>query len=252
MATIKELNEYGELLEKAYGLRTAPLAVKLLTSEDQVPENAYRPKRDDGIHYAQCQAFALSRRDGKTVAMLKEDNWCPAPVTAYGLDPVPEQPGRELAYDCLEPGKNIGILTAPLKGATYEPDVILSYPTTNQLRSMLMALPPEGMKNLNSRFFAPSCTYAVVNPIQTQQYWVILPDPGETARAVADDGEMMFSIPIAKMDEYMGRVKEMQGRFTNFKMDARLMQHDFAQPPHYIQAFQQWGLDHDTPGRFKM
>ena len=256
MATVKEYNEYGELLEKAYSLRTSPLAVKMLTSESEIPENAYRPKRDDGIHYAQCQAFALSRRDMKTVAMLKEDNWCPAPITAYGLDERPERPdmvpGQAFGYYCFEPGKYIGILTAPLKDATFEPDLVLAYPTTNQLRNMLMALDPEDTENLNSRFFAPSCAFAVVNPIQTQQYWVVLPDPGETARAVADDGEMMFSIPAAKMEGYIKRVREMQERFKNFKMDGKLMQHDFAQPPHYVEAFKMWGMDHDTSEKFKL
>ena len=70
--------------------RTSPLAVKMLASEADITEKAYRPYRDDGIHYSQCQAFVLSRRDKKTVAMLKEDNWFPAPITVYGLDERPE------------------------------------------------------------------------------------------------------------------------------------------------------------------
>jgi uncharacterized protein (DUF169 family) len=256
MTTVKEFNDYGEILEKTIGLRTSPLAVKMLESEADIPEGAYRPKRDDGIHYSQCQAFAMSRRDKKAVAMLKEDNWCPAPITAFGLDERPERPdmvpGQAMGYYCFEPGKYIGILTAPLKTATYIPDLVLMYPTTNQLRGLLMTIPPEDAENLNSHFFAPSCTYAVVNPIMTGQYWIVLPDPGETARAVADDGEMMFSVPADKMDGLIAGMKRMGERIGRFGIESRLMLHDFPQPPHYINAFKMWGMDHDETNRFKI
>ena len=256
MADIREFNEYGKTLVQFLGMRTSPLAEKMLVNEDDIPEGAYRPRRDDGIHYAQCQAFALSRRDKRMVAMLKEDNWCPAPITAFGLDERLERPdmvpGKAFGYYRFEPGRYIGILTAPLETAPFVPDLVLMYPTTNQLRSLLSTFSPEEGEQIESHFFAPSCTYAVVNPMIDGKYWIVLPDPGETARAVADDGEMMISIPQAKMEGMMMRIQEAQARAGTFRMDARLMQHDFAQPPHYIRAFEMWGMEHDTPGRFKM
>ena len=253
MATVKEFSEYATTLENWLPFRTSPLAVKMLESEADIPEKAYRPKRDDGIHYSQCQAFALSRRDKKTVAMLKEDNWCPAPITAYGLDERLERPdmvpGQAMGYYCFEPGKYIGILTSPLKNTTYVPDLVLIYPTTNQLRSLLMTIPPEDVENINTRFFAPSCTYAIVNPVQSGQYWIVLPDGGETTRALAEDGEMMFSIPAHKMAGMMSNVKQMQERMGRFWFDAKYMLNDFPQPPHYINAFKIWGMDYDKSGR---
>jgi len=53
MTTQKEFNEYGELLEKTLRMRTSPLAVKMLENESDIPEEAYRPKQDDGVHYSQ-------------------------------------------------------------------------------------------------------------------------------------------------------------------------------------------------------
>ena len=183
MATINEFKSYGEFLEKFIDFKTSPLAVKMIVSESDIPENAYRPKRDDGYHYSQCQAFALSRREKKTVAMLKEDNWCPAPITAFGLDERPERPGmvpgEPMGYYCFKPGKYIGILTAPLSEAAYLPDLVLMYPTSHQLRVLLLALNPDETKNLRSHFFPPSCAYAVVNPIMTGHCWIVLPDVGE-------------------------------------------------------------------------
>jgi uncharacterized protein (DUF169 family) len=93
MTTQKEYNNYGEELEKLLMLRTSPIAVKMLEKEEDIPEGAVRPMKDYGYHIAQCQAFAMSRRGRKaTIAMLKEDNWCP-PVSAYGL----AEPREEIA-----------------------------------------------------------------------------------------------------------------------------------------------------------
>ena len=85
MTTLEEYHGYGEELERLLLLRTSPIAVKMLEREEDIPEDAYRSKRDDGVHLAQCQAFTMSRRQRRTVAMLKEDNWCWAPLVAWGL-----------------------------------------------------------------------------------------------------------------------------------------------------------------------
>ena len=53
MTTVKQYNEYGELLERLLNMRTSPLAVKMIKTEADIPEEAYRPKRDDGVHYSQ-------------------------------------------------------------------------------------------------------------------------------------------------------------------------------------------------------
>ena len=87
MTDLKTYRKYGEELELKLRLQTSPIAVKMIKNESDIPENALRPEINHGKHYAQCQVFSLSRRDRMTVAMLKEDNWCPGPVMAYGLVP---------------------------------------------------------------------------------------------------------------------------------------------------------------------
>ena len=85
MSDLGEFNRYGEELEASLILRSSPIAVKMLQEEADVPEGAIRPARDRGYHLAQCQAFAMSRREGTTVAMLKEDHWCPSAVMALWI-----------------------------------------------------------------------------------------------------------------------------------------------------------------------
>ncbi len=75
MATIEEYRGYGQEIEDLLRLDSFPIAVKMIRTEAEIPAEAVRPKRDRRQHLAQCQAFSLSRRDGETVAMLKEDHW---------------------------------------------------------------------------------------------------------------------------------------------------------------------------------
>ena len=85
MKTLSDFNRCGEELEMRLLLRTSPIAIKMLEKEEDIPKGAMRPMKDLGVHLGLCQAFAKSRRERVTVAMVKEDNWCFIPVIALGL-----------------------------------------------------------------------------------------------------------------------------------------------------------------------
>jgi uncharacterized protein (DUF169 family) len=246
MTTIKEYNRYGEELESILGLQTSPIAVKMLEKESDIPKEAIRPKKDRGYHLAQCQAFAMSRRDRVAVAMLKEDNWCPGPVIVYGLVPRPEMPAASprTSEALFEYGKYIGILTAPLKKATFKPDAVIIYSDTNQLRIMLLSLKPEDRPLVKSNFFPFSCSNSVVPVILNNEYWINLPDPGEYARALTIAGEMMFSVPRQKLPEFMENLKRLDRDEAGFAHEQMMMRPDFPQPDLYKKVFEDWGMDH--------
>ena len=246
MATIKEYNSYGEELEKLLLLRTSPIAVKMLENEDDIPDGAIRPKRDRGIHIAQCQAFAMSRRDRASVAMLKEDNWCFAPLIAYGLVEKPDDPSIErfVSFPRLERGKYIGIVTAPLRTTNFEPDLVLIYSNTAQLRTLLMPshfITEEAL--INSHFFPPSCAYTVVPVLAGHQYVVALPDPGDYARALAGEDEIILSAPSDKIQELVSGLRQFEERRQGYTQSNMMMQADFPRPEFYQKLFREWGLD---------
>ena len=247
MTTISEYNRYGEELETRLGLQTSPIAVKMLEKEEDIPAGAMRPKKDHGCHYAQCQAFSLSRRDRITVAMLKEDNWCPGPVMAYGLVPRPDEPAARAAitYDTFEYGKYIGILTAPLDKATFEPDIVIIYCDNNQLRIILLSLKAEERPLIKSNFFPISCATAVVPVMLNDEYWINLPDPGEYARALTIAGEMMFSLPVHKLAEFTQNLRQFGKNESGFAHEHMMMRSDFPQPDLYKRVFEVWGMDHE-------
>jgi uncharacterized protein (DUF169 family) len=245
MPTLKEFNNCGEELEKLLGLSSSPIAVKMLKSEADIPKGAYRPKKDKNKHYAQCQVFSLSRRNRLTVAMLKDDNWCLGPPIAYGLVDAPDVPAGnpKMQYKRFKYGTYVGIMTAPLRSAAFEPDLVLIYSDTNQLRNMLLSLKEEEKPNVKSNFFPISCAFCITNPMLDNEYWINLPDPGEYVRALTQPGEMIFSVPVSKLADFMEGLRKFykESMFANEQM---MMESDFQQPDIYIQMFEKWGMDH--------
>jgi len=245
MTTLSGFNQYGEELERLLSLRTSPLAVKMLEKEEDIPAGAVRPNKDRGIHVAQCQAFAMSRRQKESVAMLREDNWCFAALIAYGLVDKPEDPELQqfVSFPTFERGKYVGIVSAPLKTANFEPDVVLIYSNPAQLRSMLL---PTHFKNeeahVDCHLFPPACAYQIVPVMRSGQFMVTLPDIGDYHRALATEDEIVLSVPRDKMGKMVEGVREFEEGEFSYGHANMYMQHDFPQPEFYQMLFKRWGL----------
>ena len=257
-STITDFNKCGEEMERMLILRTSPIAVKMLQKEADIPKGAIRPKKDQGIHLAQCQAFAMSRRQKMTLAMLKEDNWCPAPISGYGMVKPPEDyvgypsmvenqeasKNLEKASPGFEYGKYIGVLSAPLKNAVFDPDVVLVYCNPAQLRSLLFAVKyKEGI--LMKSEFDPlrSCVFSIVPTMLTGEFRITVPDSGEQIRAMPAEEELIFSVPGKKIQTLVAGLRhfeEMKFGYSHLNYD---MRPDFNQPDHYKKMFKTWGLD---------
>ncbi len=249
MPTFKEFNCFGEDLERILRLRTSPVAVKMLAKETEIPAGAIRPKKDRGYHLAQCQAFALSRRQKATVAMLKEDNWCWAPLVAYGhiapelAEVYPQLKAEVGKMPRTERGRYIGIVSAPLKTATFEPDVILIYANNAQLRFMLLALSHKEGSQVNTPLNPiASCAYSVI-PSLAGEYRVTLPDPGEYDRALAAEDEIIFSVPKNKIEALVAQLKVYAEREFGYVDSFMEMKPDFPRPEFYEKLFKSCGLD---------
>jgi uncharacterized protein (DUF169 family) len=215
-------NEYGKEIDQRLRLRSFPLAVKLLNSEREIPDGVKRPKRDYGYHLSACQCFYTLRSrysQDLSIAMLKEDMWCPEAVIGYGMAEVPEyffeghtrfpavvsslEAGRNWAqaFPRLEPGKFVGILAARLSSAEFKPDVVIIYCNSAQLRTLLSAAAWENGKDPVCRMSAAgACVYGVVPSIQSGECHVAVPCTGDRKWAMAQDDELIFSIPERRMD----------------------------------------------------
>ncbi len=67
------LNEVEKALNTYIRPLTFPLAIKMLKSEDEIPEKTRRPFQQMKIKVAICQGIGMARTLGWAVAMGKED-----------------------------------------------------------------------------------------------------------------------------------------------------------------------------------
>ena len=252
MPTLEDYHEYGQALENALFLRTSPLAVDAGRQFSSGFRGERIPLRDRGHHLAQCQAFAISRRQGKTVAMLKEDNWCWGPLFAYGLiepsiaDGYPELQNDIKVIPLLEYGDYIGIVSAPLKTAGFTPDLVMIYATPGQLRHMLHVLSFIKEGTVDSPIYpVASCALSVVPALQGKKC-VTLPDPGDVGRALAGEDEVIFSLPAADVEHLASQLTAFNGRGMGYRDNSFLeMRADFPRPDFYKRLFRECGLDAD-------
>lgn len=226
MATLKELNGFGEELRNQLLLKTYPIAIKLLEKESEIPKEATRPKRDLGHHIALCQGFSMSRREGATVVMTKADHWCYVPVIALGHAESPEfvlegnmdypsriadlETAKKIAKNAahLDLGKYSAIVSAPLDSATFIPDLVTIYGDSAQLRFLLSAIRYKNGYRVTS-LLEPggACVQATVPVLKTGECNVAVPCMGDRTLALAQDDEMIFSIPTNKMDDLMAGMR---------------------------------------------
>lgn len=263
MADFAVYRQYGETLTKLLSMPTAPLAVKLLHTEEEIPPGAVRPKKDRQVHYSLCQVFALARREGLTFAMFREDHWCWAPLIAFGqvefheehesypvvsryLGIADEEAAKKFLrnFPRLEYGKYAGLVVGPLTKADYEPDIILIYTDSYQLKKLLLAVKSRRGELVTSRFDAiDSCVYSTIPVLESGEYKITFPDPGDIERALAEDGEIIFSLPANRLEELVSGLEFLSSIGMGKWQRAEKIEPDHPRPPFYRELFRIWGLD---------
>ena len=264
MSDVSDFNKLGEALERLLILRYAPIAVKLLKSEEEIPAGALRPKKDLGEHLALCQAFAMVRRQRKSLVLTKEDHWCVWPLIGFGLvdfnkgseyydrattanfieDPVKARAFFETSYPRLPEGSNIGLALAPADTADFVPDMLLVYLRPAQLRSALMAIKYKSGELLQVGFDSvDSCVHSTIPVLKDGRYKITVPDPGEYERGLTDEDEMILSVPGEKLGELVGVLSRLSDAGFGYRQLHMEMKTDFPRPQFYDDLFRAWGLD---------
>ena len=262
MTQLNDFNGYGEELERLLQLRTSPIAVRLLEREEDIPEGAIRPRRDLGFHLALCQGFAMSRRDKTTIAMLKEDHWCYMPVIAHGLAEPPDffregnaylkrsvadlQAAKNLAngFPRLECGKYIGVVSAPLRIANFEPELVVMYCNSNQLRCLLTGMKyKEGYIVTSTLDPSSACVQCTVPAIQTGECRVTVPCGGDRSHALARDDEMIFSVPRRRLEDLMLGLRYFDERGRGYTRYAPDMRQEYSLADVYVKVGRMMGME---------
>ena len=229
MVKMEELNNQAVEIERLLRMKTQPLAVKMLEKEDDIPQGAKRPVKDIGHHLSLCQAISLARRQGMSIAELKEDMWCPEPVIGLGMAEAPQyfmdghnrypqsvrslEAGRTWAqsFPRLEAGKYIGVAVAPLATANFMPDMFILYTDGSQLTQLLIAKNWMDGRDITSAISGhAACVYTITPVIQSGQFQIALPCFGDRRRGMATDEEMIFSGPSALLGDLLAGLKQIK------------------------------------------
>ena len=260
--TKEKFNELGARLSRILTLRYSPIAMKLVFSEDEIPEGTHRPHKDKGEHLAMCQAFALVRRNRMAVTMLREDHWCVWPLISYRHEKLDSDDVETVSdkffmankddgrrhileeYPMLKDREPLGFTIAPLESCAFEPEIICIYCRPAQVRTLMMAAKYKCGKMFDLTMDAvDSCVYSTIPVLNGQSFNVTFPDPGEYERALADEDEVMFTFRAERLEDIMSAIEMLHRAKFDYQGLVMDMTRDFARPPFYEALFKKWGLD---------
>jgi uncharacterized protein (DUF169 family) len=237
---------------------TFPVAVKLLRPGEPLPEKAKRPWRDLKIQIAICQAIAMARRYGWTLAVGAEDVNCVLTKTAFGLAPLTEHytsghlacgmytetleagARSEAATPRLPEGKYQHLLVAPAARAEFLPDALVIYGNSAQVMRLLTgALWKRGGAVTSSFTGRIDCSDEIIRTMLTGDYQVILPCYGDRVFAQTEDWEMAFSLPGAKMEELIEGLQGTHKGGIRYPIPT-FLRYTPQYPEHYYELERQW------------
>jgi len=227
MTDFKDLHEQAEELEKSLRLQSFPVGVKLLTNSDEIPKSAQRPVKDMGCHLSLCQAIALARREGLTIAQTIEDMWCFEAAIGLGFAKPPQrflegyhrypqgastlEAGRNWDQNLprLEYGRYSAIVAAPLNKIDFRPDVFMVYAEPLKIRNLVRAKEwLDGINILPQISASSACVYSIVPVIQHNDYQVTLPCNGESSKAACDPYDMIFSASMENLPDLLRGIRD--------------------------------------------
>lgn len=121
----------------------------------------------------------------------------------------------------FEVGKYVGIVSAPLRTANFEPDLAVIYCNSSQLLRLLLGIAYKDGRDITTKLGGhAACVYTVVSAMKKNECQVSVPCRGDRGYAGTQDDEMIFSAPKDKIgDLALGLEQEGTGTIpTRFSM----------------------------------
>jgi uncharacterized protein (DUF169 family) len=226
---LRQVHEYSKELEQWLRIRVHPIAVKMLKNKKEVPQGAIIPTRDWKHKYSLCQAFARSQRDGLTIAMFKNDNWCVEPAIGLGLVehtpyfleghhryPDSVRDLKAAAEWCknmphLEYGRYQGIVCAPAHKCNFMPDVIVMHVNGMQTSQLIIVKNWIDGQDIHAQLSGhAACVYATVPSLLKRECQIAIPCKGDRRLAAAQDDEILFTIVPEMLPDFIKGIHWLQ------------------------------------------
>jgi uncharacterized protein (DUF169 family) len=213
-----ELGKIDDILTKYIRPLTFPLAMRMLESEDEIPERTRRPFQQMKKKVAICQGIGMARKLGWAVAMGKEDMQCSlgaAPFgffknidyfnegnLAAGMFTASKEAGKrqEDLTDRFDYGVYSHLLVAPLSKAAFDPHLILVYGNPAQVMRLIQgALYAAGGAVHSSSMGRLGCA-GMITAIKKDECRYLVPGNGDRVFGMTQDHEMLFMAPASWID----------------------------------------------------
>jgi uncharacterized protein (DUF169 family) len=220
------LEKFGNAIEQYIRPQTYPVAVKLVTKADEIPDGIQTIQRQLGVSMALCQGWGKVRFNGESVAMLKEDISCPIALFTLGLaDPTEdwkegslylnwytpyEKAAKEMARAMyrLPKGKYSGVIMAPIQACNFEPDMVILYCDPPAImRLVVAALIKPGGRFENSIFPPGVCTEVIAPVMEQKKCRFGIPCFGDRKFEYTGRDELVFSVPSHLFNEISDGLK---------------------------------------------
>jgi uncharacterized protein (DUF169 family) len=131
-----------------------------------------------------------------------------------------------------------------LRSAEFEPDVVVIYCNTNQLRCLLSGLKyKEGTIVTSTLDPSGACLQCTVPAIQTGECQVTVPCGGDRANALAQDDEMIFTVPLRRMEDLLSGLKRFDELGSGYLRFAPQMRPEYPLYESYVKVGKMIGLD---------
>ncbi len=245
--------EIDELMSTYVRHQTYPLAIKMLSSEDEIPQEAKNPLKDFGAPFTLCQAIGLCRREGMIVVLGKDSQSCPIALAGLGfvrpeeylsgkhiLAPINQstEARKKIAETMprFEYGKYKYILISPILTASFVPDVIVFYGSGVQVMRMIQAAVFTSGGAITSKSAGSGgCLLPIVVPILEGECKYALPGNGERRMGLVADGESVFAMPKERFEEVMAGLKLSHEGKQTYPISPGYLKLEYTLPPTYVE-----------------
>jgi uncharacterized protein (DUF169 family) len=197
------------------------VAVRILKDKKEIPSGTRTPLKDLKVKMAHCQAAAIARRYGWTIAMTQEDLGCAISGHTYGWTPANQEGAIDFltrmnyaadhasalkilqSFRTLESGQCQAVVYSPLEWTKIEPDVILIYLNPAQLMRCIHGSTQRTGQPITCSFSgrAASCTEGVLGAFLDQSAKVVVPGNGDRVWATTQDHEMVYTLPATHLKD---------------------------------------------------
>jgi uncharacterized protein (DUF169 family) len=159
---------------------------------------------------------------------------------------VDQEAAKNLAmsFPRLEYGKYVGVVSAPLRAANFKPDLVVVYCDSAQLKSLLMGMKYRKGYIVTSRLDpGGACVHCTVPVLKSGECQVTVPCGGDRRRALAQDDEMIFSLPTDRLEDLMMGLRHFDETGFGYNQFAPDIRPDYPLPELYVKVAKMLGMD---------